>query len=154
MFVECTKASVCKVSRDLNAFCFLCLCNISLQYPFEQARGVHVQFAAALYPVSGSVLAGVLVHHVAAHEHGDERTRREPPLVSLRETASAKTTGQTGWERALTHPIPLPDHPLETFSAATLSDVGKKPTDYIHIHYLRTKTGSRETTSQRKRPFS
>lgn len=53
-------------------------------YSFKQTWGVDVQRAAALNPLGGAVLAGLLVHHVAGHKHGDEVAGGEAALVGLK----------------------------------------------------------------------
>lgn len=54
-------------------------------YPFEQAWGVNIQGAAAFDSVGGAVLAGLLIHHVTRHKHGDEVTGGKPALIGLRQ---------------------------------------------------------------------
>lgn len=55
-------------------------------YPLQQARGVHVQSAAPLDSVGGSVLVAFLTDYVARHKHGDEVTGGEPALIGLEST--------------------------------------------------------------------
>lgn len=52
--------------------------------PFEKAWGIHIQGTAALNLLGGTILAGLLIHDVTRHKHGDEVTSGEAALISLR----------------------------------------------------------------------
>lgn len=61
-------------------------------YPFEKARSVHIQGAAALNLMRGSILAGLLIDHITRHEHGDQVTCWEAALVGLKEEAGTQVS--------------------------------------------------------------
>lgn len=61
-------------------------------YPFEQPWSVYIQGTAALDPVGGSIFAGLLIHHVTRHKHGDQVTGGKSALVSLKDEHNSQLT--------------------------------------------------------------
>lgn len=74
-------------------------------YSLQQARGVHVQSAAPLDSVGGSVLAAFLTDHVACHKHGDEVTGGKPALIGLESTGETGSVSYSGSRRRRGAPL-------------------------------------------------